>query len=325
MVMNSREAQATLQLRMEQPTSMDESLKAHSAHAALSFDSDSGSDSDSYTDSDYTSSWDEEGLTEIEQRVQEFSVVGATPALAAMVFNTERFKLNTRTKEESDASSFNGVPSASIIDPRRFQIRQSNSDACIQATEYSSSSNADEDNQMKPDDCLSSLLREQGISIAPVSSDSLQGFFFEMKAENFACYDNQIAHACRSGDLDAVREHVGAGKPLLCCNKFKESTIHTICRRGHEELLRYAIHGAHSPICVRDEQGRTPLHDAAWAHEPNFELVKLLLANCPDLLLIKDNRGFTPLSYAGRPCWKKWCDFLEENRHLLAPKTLTVN
>jgi hypothetical protein len=107
---------------------------------------------------------------------------------------------------------------------------------------------------MKPDDCLRSLLSQHDISAKTVSSDSLQGFFVEMKEENFAAYDNNVASAARNGDLGALREHVNAGKILLCCNKFKESIIHTICRRGHQDLLRYALYDVDIPILWEQEE-----------------------------------------------------------------------
>ena len=71
---------------------------------------------------------------------------------------------------------------------------------------------------------------------------------------------------------------------------------------------------------MRDDYGRTPLHDAAWTDKPNFELVTLLLQACPDLLFIADQRGFTPMAYVGRQRWEEWCVFLEQNKELLTPK-----
>ena len=50
-------------------------------------------------------------------------------------------------------------------------------------------------------------------------------------------------------------------------------------------------------IRVRDEGGRTPLHDAAWTDRPNFDLVKIILKDSPELMFVKDDRRYSPLSY----------------------------
>jgi ankyrin repeat protein len=129
------------------------------------------------------------------------------------------------------------------------------------------------------------------------------------------------------GDLDMMKEHERTGGTLQCCNKFHESILHTICRRGHVHLLKHILEKKEEgttkvSIRLRDDYGRTPLHDAAWTDKPNFELVTLLLQACPDLLLIADQRGFTPMAYVGRQRWEEWCVFLEQNKELLTPQVL---
>ena len=75
-------------------------------------------------------------------------------------------------------------------------------------------------------------------------------------------------------------------------------------------------------LCIKDDIGRTPLHDAAWTSEPNFGLVELILRRCPDLLYVKDKRGHTPFSYIGKKNWGDWCTFMEMNPELVIPKIL---
>ena len=159
---------------------------------------------------------------------------------------------------------------------------------------------------------------------SPLSADDakLDNFFLPMKEENIAAYNQDIATAARSGNLKFLRKQHEEGKNLQCCNKFHETIIHTICRRGHANLLKYAIEEVKLNIRLRCDYGRNPLHDACWTDKPNFELVKLLLTECPDLLYIKDSRGFTPLSYVGKQLWYDWCQFLEENKNLIQPKEL---
>ena len=78
-------------------------------------------------------------------------------------------------------------------------------------------------------------------------------------------------------------------------------------------------------VRLRDDYGRTPLHDALWTQEPEFDLVELLVRVCPDLLLITDKRGFTPLSYVRRDHWIPWCQFLDDHKDIVLPTELRVS
>ncbi len=70
-------------------------------------------------------------------------------------------------------------------------------------------------------------------------------------------------------------------------------------------------------IRVRDDFGRTPLHDAAWTDKPNFELVRMILSDAPDLLFVRDQRGHLPFAYVPRQRWEQWCKFLDEHKELI--------
>lgn len=74
-----------------------------------------------------------------------------------------------------------------------------------------------------------------------------------------------------------------------------------------------------------DDLGRNPIHDACWTHKPNFELIKLLVVACPDLLYIADNRGFTPLDYVGKGCWREWRRFLNDHQDVILPREMLVD
>lgn len=177
----------------------------------------------------------------------------------------------------------------------------------------------------KPWDYLGTLLADQGIQIASFPYTEMDDeFFLTLEPKHFSAYDTEIAAATRNGDLETVRRRYERGGTLLSCNRFKESVVHTICRRGHAHLLNYILSETDIPIQLVDDLGRNPLHDACWTHKPNFELIKLLLDRCPDLLYISDNRGFTPLCYVGKQAWPEWCVFLHENQDMLAPQELLV-
>lgn len=49
-------------------------------------------------------------------------------------------------------------------------------------------------------------------------------------------------------------------------------------------------------------------------------MIQLLLVECPDLLLIKDKRGFSPLNYVPRDSYRAWNEFLLGNVEILEPK-----
>ena len=93
------------------------------------------------------------------------------------------------------------------------------------------------------------------------------------------------------------------------CNKFGESIIHAVCRRGDHAALSVLLEYKAS-VCVSDDFGRTPLHDACWTSEPNFDLITMLLDQDPWLLCLSDCRGSTPLSYVRRNHWALWIGFL---------------
>ena len=202
----------------------------------------------------------------------------------------------------------------------------------------SSKSPPSDSDLLKPEDCLTSILNKSstGDRYEPVGAGTApKGFFVPLEKKDYDDFSNDISAAVRTGDIKFLKAHLKAGKSPHCCNKFKESIVHTICRRGNEELLSCILKyeqwqdqgeegEGRPPISLRvvDDQNRTCLHDAAWTHKPNFRLVKILIDACPDLLLVKDQRGFTPLAYVGRNQYSAWNAFLHENEDLLIPKLL---
>jgi hypothetical protein len=169
---------------------------------------------------------------------------------------------------------------------------------------------------------LKSIIESHGASSEPRPYTSLKGFFATMTEANVAAYDMETVSAIRKGILDDVRKLHEAGKNLVACNKFGESIMHLACRHGETDIVEFLMFEAGSSPSVICDQGRTPMHDACWAAAPNFDCIRLLLKEVPDLLLIADKRGFTPLAYLPRDTWGVWSDFLERNRDILAPKYL---
>lgn len=170
-----------------------------------------------------------------------------------------------------------------------------------------------------PNLVLQGITQSNGIIVSMKDSLSLKGFFEEHTEEEIAACDLTVLNAIRTQDMDQLRSFHANGRPLKCSNRFGESLLHLACRRSFVEVAKFLIQEANVPVRIRDDYGRTILHDAAWACEPNFELIQLILEQCPDLIYLKDQRGHTPLSYARKSHWAAWNKFLESRSDLLAP------
>jgi len=134
------------------------------------------------------------------------------------------------------------------------------------------------------------------VAVGPFNT--IEDFFREPTAEEIEAYDFDVLNAVRSRDINMLRTFHRDGRPLKCSNRFGESLLHLACRKQCIEVVDFLINEASVPLQVADDVGRTPLHDACLTPAPNFKLVDLILAKCPDLLYIKDKRGHTPLFYA---------------------------
>lgn len=180
---------------------------------------------------------------------------------------------------------------------------------------------------MSPLQFLKSTLESHGHDATVQPSLTANDFFLENSDEHVASYAQDIVTAVRSQDIPMLRCLRAEGRTLQCCNRFGESLIHMACRRGFLDVVRFLLgaEGGNVSICVRDDYGRTPLHDACWAPKPNFELMNLLLDWCSSskqslqegnegvaqrLLLMSDKRGHTPLDYVRREHWGQWIEFL---------------
>ena len=153
-------------------------------------------------------------------------------------------------------------------------------------------------------------------SIRP--SLEITNFFIEYTDEQIEAYDMDVIRAVRSQDIPQLRTIHQAGKHLQCANRFGESLIHMACRRGFVNVVRFLVEEAGVSVRVRDDYGRTVLHDACWTSEPNEELVEMLIRRCPELLLMSDKRGYAPFEYVRNEHWERWIEFVENNqKHIL--------
>ena len=175
-----------------------------------------------------------------------------------------------------------------------------------------------------PNDHFQELVEAAGLTYQTHASLSLKDFFLEVTPEHIIGYQSDVINAVRKNDINALHQIVGSGRSLQACNKFGESILHMACRRGSTHVVRFLLDEGVS-VRLRDDYGRTPLHDALWTQEPEFDLVELLVRVCPDLLLITDKRGFTPLSYVRRDHWIPWCQFLDDHKDIVLPTELRVS
>ena len=126
-------------------------------------------------------------------------------------------------------------------------------------------------------------------------------------------YDMEVVNAIRFKDMDKLRTMLNEGQSFNASNRFGESLIHMACRRGDTEVASFLIKEAGVDVEVRDDFGRTCLHDCCWTSKPNVEMMGLLFNSVsPDMLMAEDVRGHTPFDYARKEHYQVWVDFLKE-------------
>lgn len=173
-----------------------------------------------------------------------------------------------------------------------------------------------------PQEILLSALSNLHIDAKVFPFDTVDELFIRPSAEEISGYGLDIIDAVRKKDIELLRSYQKSGRPLQCSNQFGESILHLACRKGLLEVVEFLVNEAKVSLWVKDDFGRTPLHDACWACEPNFNLLDLLLDNCPDLLFISDARAHTPLSYVRQNHWDVFSKYLKEKAPKLKPTRL---
>jgi hypothetical protein len=163
--------------------------------------------------------------------------------------------------------------------------------------------------------------RANGYNVEDVAERS-QSHMLKPTKEMIEHYTIEILQAARGNDVEKLKSLNDSGTCLQCCNRFGESLIHLASRRGLTKVMEFLVREAKVSLYLADDFGRNPLHDACWRPEPNFDLLKLLIEEAPDLLCMTDVRGFTPFDYARKSDWTKWIEFLSAHKDLLRPKKL---
>jgi len=141
--------------------------------------------------------------------------------------------------------------------------------------------------------------------------------FLRPTEEQIAAYSNDAVAAVRTSDINALRKIYEEGRTLGCCNRFGESLLHVACRRSNADVVSFLLKEAGVSPRIKDDYGRTPLHDACWRGNPEYDIVELLLSEEPRLAFVKDVRGHKPFQYARREHWGGWKEFLDRKRDLI--------
>lgn len=134
-----------------------------------------------------------------------------------------------------------------------------------------------------------------------------------------ASYDVYLIGLVRKNDVDNFKQIVESGISPNACNDYKESIVHTVCRRSRKEMLESLLeHGATLQVC--DDYGRTPLHDACWAPEPALDVAQVVIKADARMLHMIDARGDAPLNYVRKEHWGDWINFLDEQKDVFWPE-----
>ena len=167
-----------------------------------------------------------------------------------------------------------------------------------------------------PIDVVKEALSSRGYKCDTKPSMEMEEGFFVTLTE---MYDQKVVNAIRSNDVESLRKLHAGGTNLQCGNRFGETLIHLACRRSDKNLVSFLLDEAGVSLRVRDDFGRTPFHDACWRAEPDLDLLDMLLDRVPELLMLSDKRGHTPLCYSRREHWDKLVPFLLDRTDKFRP------
>jgi ankyrin repeat protein len=192
-----------------------------------------------------------------------------------------------------------------------------------------SSTTGELDLNVSPAHFINNILQQSNGRVAKLCGDenifavanrtiSQDSYFITLTEDQKLAYNSEKVSAVQNNDVDALRVLLHSGDIMQTSNRFGESLLHTACRRGFTGMVQFFLYEAGVCPRVRDDMGRTPMHDACWAScAPNHTLMKMLIAEAPEMLLTRDVRGHSPFDYARREHWPNWVTFLNENRQFI--------
>mmetsp|Transcript_24507 Transcript_24507/g.41960 ORF Transcript_24507/g.41960 Transcript_24507/m.41960 type:complete len:387 (+) Transcript_24507:100-1260(+) len=145
-----------------------------------------------------------------------------------------------------------------------------------------------------------------------------ESYYLQYTDKHLEAYTTDKVNAVQGNDVETLRSLLEEGHLMQGTNRFGESMLHTSCRRGFTETVGFFLNEAKVSPRVRDDMGRTPMHDTCWASvAPNHDIMRMLISAAPELLLSKDKRGHSPFDYARREHWPNWVTFLNDHRQFI--------
>lgn len=181
-----------------------------------------------------------------------------------------------------------------------------------------------------PDEYLLEMVHALwGAKLEVKNGNDLKDHFAVITENQMAAYNMTVVCATRLNQVDRLRilRNEKGRDTLNCFNRFGEGLLNMACRRGFKDIVSYLLSDdVHLDVRVRDDFGRTPMHDACWNPEPQLEICHRLMEKDPSLFLVADKRCFTPFQYARKSDWHVWRQFIFDRRNLLVklmlPETL---
>lgn len=156
-----------------------------------------------------------------------------------------------------------------------------------------------------PDQFLMKILHVRGYDLSTIEPREFRRKPTKKQLED---YSIEILDAIRNSDVETIRSLHASGVSMDACNLYSESLLHRAARRGSFEIVDLLLKCG-ADIDIVDDYGRTPLHDACWRIETDFNIITLLLDKKLDMLRTADIRGSCPLSYVRNDQWLRWCAF----------------
>ena len=233
----------------------------------------------------------------------------------------ERSRTYNKSQSSTSLTSNESVPEPTIQPLTLAAIRKPDT----KSTLYRSPSSPllllpspDSGNDMDPDEFLLQLITAlyPNVQLKVKSALTLESYFPTIREDQMAGYNTEIVQIARSNDVTALREYYQKhGRDALnCYNRFGEGLLNMACRRGFTEMVQFLLSpDVQLQARVRDDGGRTPLHDACWYPEPQLDVCTMIIQQDPSLLLVADKRGYTPFQYARKSDWLIWRKFLVQN------------
>mmetsp|Transcript_9166 Transcript_9166/g.22288 ORF Transcript_9166/g.22288 Transcript_9166/m.22288 type:complete len:772 (-) Transcript_9166:415-2730(-) len=231
----------------------------------------------------------------------------------------------------SSASIVNAAARSAVATDKSSMPRRDTAPAIIGSPVKAAPSPAP---NVSPSDYWKGLLNEWRVPILDTvgieqdSDDTVD--FLETTPERIESYQNiELLTAVRRRDLATLKriaaEKAANNSTMNACNRFGESILHLACRKGSLDVVQLLVGegisqplpGCDCSLLVRDDYGRTVLHDACWTISPPWELVKLILKKAPVLWRVSDVRGHLALQYVPKSVWPQWIAFLTKNKDLL--------